>query len=170
MTQNIALIGFMGVGKSAVGRNLAKKLRRRFIDLDRIVEKTAGMKVREIFVRKGEPYFRQLEKQMLAAILQKDKQVISTGGGIIADDENLMLLRDRALLVALTASVDVLLARAGNGSKRPLLKGANRKERVEELLMQRQSRYAQAHVTIDTTELTLDQVVDKIMRLIESEY
>jgi shikimate kinase len=170
MTQNIALIGFMAVGKSAVGRNLAKKLRRRFVDLDRLIEKTAGMKVREIFVRKGEPYFRQLEKQMLAAILQKDKQVISTGGGIIADDENLMLLRDRALLVALTASVDVLLARAGNGSKRPLLKGANRKERVEELLMQRQSRYAQAHVTIDTTELTLDQVVDKIMRLIESEY
>lgn len=170
MTQNIALIGFMAVGKSAVGRNLAKKLRRRFVDLDRLIEKTAGMKVREIFVRKGEPYFRQLEKQMLTAILQKDKQVISTGGGIIADDENLMLLRDRALLVALTASVDVLLARAGNGSKRPLLKGANRKERVEELLMQRQSRYAQAHVTIDTTELTLDQVVDKIMRLIESEY
>jgi shikimate kinase len=170
MTQNIALIGFMAVGKSAVGRNLAKKLRRRFVDLDRLIEKTAGMKVREIFVRKGEPYFRQLEKQMLAAILQKDNQVISTGGGIIADDENLMLLRDRALLVALTASVDVLLARAGNGSKRPLLKGANRKERVEELLMQRQSRYAQAHVIIDTTELTLDQVVDKIMRLIESEY
>ena len=169
MTQNIALIGFMGVGKSAVGRNLAKKLRRRFIDLDRIVEKTAGMNVREIFLRKGEPFFRQLEKQVLAAILQKDRQVISTGGGVITDDENLMLLRERALLVALTASVDVLLARAGNGSKRPLLEGANRKERVEELLIQRQGRYARAHVTIDTTELTLDQVVDKIMQIIESQ-
>jgi shikimate kinase len=168
MTRNIALIGFMAVGKSAVGRRLAKKLRRRFVDLDRLIEKRAGMKVREIFVQKGEPYFRQLEKQTLATVLKNDRQVISTGGGVIMDDENLALLRDKALLIGLTASIDVLLARAGNGSKRPLLKGANRKERVEELLTQRQSRYAQGHVTIDTTKLTLDQVVGKIIHFIES--
>lgn len=168
MTQNIALIGFMAVGKSAVGHRLAKKLRRRFVDLDRLIEKSTGMKVHEIFVQKGEPYFRQLEKQTLATVLQNDGQVISTGGGVIMNDENLTLLRDKALLVGLTASIDVLLARAGNGSKRPLLKGANRKERVEELLTQRQSRYAQAHITIDTNELTTDQVVEKIIRYIES--
>jgi len=168
LTQNIALIGFMAVGKSAVGRNLAKKLRRRFVDLDRLIEKTVGMKVQEIFVRKGEPYFRQLEKQTLATILQKKGQVIATGGGIIMDEENLTLLRERTLLIGLTASVDVLLSRAGNGSKRPLLKGANRKERIAELLMQRESRYAQADVTIDTSELTLDQVVEKIIQFIAS--
>jgi len=84
------------------------------------------------------------------------------------DEENLTLLRDRTLLIGLTASVDVLLSRAGNGSKRPLLKGANRKERIAELLMQRESRYAQADVTIDTSELTLDQVVEKIIQFIES--
>lgn len=168
MTQNIALIGFMAVGKSVVGRNLAKKLRRRFVDLDRLIEKTAGMKVRDIFIQKGEPYFRKLEKQMLAAVLQDEGQVIATGGGIIMDDDSLMLLRDRALLVGLTASVDTLLTRAGNSSKRPLLKGTNRQERVEQLLQQRQSRYAQAHVTIDTTELNLDQVVERIINFIES--
>jgi shikimate kinase len=167
MTQNIALIGFMAVGKSAVGRNLAKRLRRRFVDLDRVIEKTAGMKISEIFAQKGEPYFRQLEKKTLAKILQGEEQVIATGGGVIIDDDNLMLLRDRALVIGLTASVDVLLTRAGS-SKRPLLKEVNRKERVEELLMQRGSRYAQAHITIDTSELTVDQVVEKIIQFIAS--
>ncbi|HEY2919937.1 MAG TPA: shikimate kinase [Candidatus Binatia bacterium] len=157
----------MAVGKSAVGRNLAKRLRRRFVDLDRVIEKTAGMKISEIFAQKGEPYFRQLEKKTLAKILQGEEQVIATGGGVIIDDDNLMLLRDRALVIGLTASVDVLLTRAGS-SKRPLLKEVNRKERVEELLMQRGSRYAQAHITIDTSELTVDQVVEKIIQFIAS--
>jgi shikimate kinase len=165
-TQNVALIGFMAVGKSAVGRSLAKKLRLRFVDLDQVIEKTAGMKISEIFVQKGEPYFRQLEKKTLAKVLQGEQQVIATGGGVIMDDDSLMLLRDRALLIGLTASVDVLLTRAGSSSKRPLLKEANRKEQVEELLTQRQNRYAQAHVTIDTSELTVAQVVEKIVRFI----
>jgi shikimate kinase len=165
-TQNVALIGFMAVGKSAVGRSLAKKLRLRFVDLDQVIEKTAGMKISEIFVQKGEPYFRQLEKKTLAKVLQGEQQVIATGGGVIMDDDSLMLLRDRALLIGLTASVDVLLTRAGVSSKRPLLKEANRKEQVEELLTQRQNRYAQAHVTIDTSELTVAQVVEKIVRFI----
>jgi shikimate kinase len=161
--QNIALIGFMAVGKSAVGRNLAKKLRRRFVDLDRSIEKTAGMKVKEIFAVKGEPYFRELENQTLAEILKKDGQVIATGGGVVTDDDNLALLRERTTLIGLTASIDTLLARAGNGAKRPLLKGANRRERVAELMQQRESKYAQAHFTVDTSELTLEQVVDQIV-------
>jgi shikimate kinase len=168
LIQNIALVGFMAVGKSAVGRNLARKLHRRFIDLDRLIEKTEGMKVGEIFAQKGEPYFRQLEKHTLGEVLQKEGQIIATGGGIVMDAENLSMLRQKALLIGLTASVDVLLSRAGNGSKRPLLTRANRKARVEELLGQRASRYAQAHVSIDTSELTTDQVVEKIIRYIES--
>jgi shikimate kinase len=165
-TQNIALIGFMAVGKSAVGRNLAKKLRCRFVDLDRLIEKTAGMRISEIFAQKGEAFFRQLEKQTLAKILQQEQQVIATGGGVIMDDDSLKLLRDRALLIGLTASVDVLLSRAGNSSKRPLLNDGNRRERVVELLAQREGRYAQARMTIDTTDLTVDQVVEKIIEFI----
>lgn len=168
MTQNVALIGFMAVGKSAVGRNLARKLRFRFVDLDRLIEKNEGLKVREIFAQKGEPYFRQLEKQMLADTLERGGQVIATGGGAIMDEENLTLLRERALIVGLTASVDVLLARAGIGSKRPLLGGADRKERIEELLKQRESRYAQASVMIDTSDLTINQVVEKVIQILGS--
>jgi len=167
--KNIALIGFMAVGKSAVGRNIAKRLRRRFVDLDRQIEKAAGMKVRDIFEQKGEDYFRQCEKQTLAQLLTEQGQVIATGGGVVLDDDNLALLREKTLLVCLSASTDAILRRVGNGATRPLLKGPNRRERIEELVQARQERYAQAHVTIDTDQLTLNQVVDKIMAMVQSD-
>lgn len=167
--RNIALIGFMAVGKSAVGRNLAKKLHRRFVDLDRLVEKAEGMKVREIFAQKGEPYFRQAEKRALKEVLQQSGQVIATGGGIVMDDENLTLLREQTLLVGLTASIETLLGRVGKNSKRPLLKGGELRGRMEELLQQRQSRYDQAHLTFDTSKLGIDQVVEKIVQTVNAE-
>ena len=164
--ENIALIGFMAVGKSAIGRTLAKKLRRRFVDLDAVIEKSEGMKVRDIFTKKGESYFRQLEKQVLEEVLSRDGQVIATGGGAVMDDDNLRLLRERALLVGLTASIDVLLARAGNAAKRPLLAGIDRRERIETLLRERESRYAQARALIDTSDLSVDQAAEKIVQLL----
>jgi len=169
LQKNIALIGFMAVGKSAIGRSLATKLRRRFVDLDRVIERVEGSKVREIFERKGEAYFRQLEKQALEEVFQAENQVIATGGGVVLDDENLKLLREKALLIGLSAEVDVLLARAGVGIKRPLLQGGNRRERVEDLLRQRAPRYAQAHIMIDTSHLTVDQVVKNIIGILAAE-
>jgi shikimate kinase len=167
--QNIALTGFMAVGKSAIGRHLARRLKRRFVDLDRVIEKTAGLKVRQIFNQTGEPGFRKLEKEALALVLGEERQVIATGGGVVMDDENLRLLLEKTLLICLTASTEVLLKRAGNGAKRPLLKGTSRKERIQELLQQREKKYALAHSSIDTTELTVDQVVDKIIELLNRE-
>jgi len=158
----------MAVGKSAVGRNLAKRLRRRFVDLDRVIEKRAGLKVRDIFELKGEPYFRALEKQTLADLLQQPGHVIATGGGVVMDDENLRLLREKTLLVCLIASTDTILARVGNGTKRPLLKGPDRRERIEELLKVRADRYAHAHATVDTSGLTLEQVVDRIVAAVDN--
>jgi len=158
----------MAVGKSAVGRNLAKRLRRRFIDLDRLIEKAEGMKVREIFAQKGEPYFRQAEKQVLREVLRQSGQVIATGGGIVMDEENLTLLREQTLLVGLSASTEALLRRLGKISKRPLLKGGDLRARVEELIKERENRYAQAHVTFDTSELGIDQVVEKIVQTVSA--
>jgi shikimate kinase len=157
----------MATGKSAVGRNLARKLHRRFVDLDALIEKAEGRKVREIFAQEGESYFRRIEKQVLNEVLNDEGQVIATGGGVILDDENLNLLRQKTLLIGLTASIDVLVGRVGKSSKRPLLKGADMRSRVEELLKQRQSRYAQADVVIDTSDLTIDQVVEKLIDVIE---
>ena len=153
----------MAVGKSAVGRHLAKRLQRRFVDLDRLIERAEGKKIAEIFAHQGEAYFRQLEKRTLADVLRKNGQVISTGGGIVMDDENLALLKGETTLIGLKASTATLLSRVGNGSKRPLLKGADRRKRVEELLRQRESRYAEADFIIDTDHLTLVQVVDRII-------
>ena len=159
----------MATGKSAVGRNLARKLHRRFVDLDALIEKAEGRKVREIFAEKGESYFRRLEKQTLEQILSQQGQIIATGGGIILDEDNLTLLRQKSLLIGLTASTDVLVGRVGRNSKRPLLKGTDVRARIEELLQQRQSRYAQADISIDTSGLTINQVVEKILDIIRSE-
>ena len=125
--------------------------------------------MREIFAEKGESYFRRLEKQTLEQILSQQGQIIATGGGIILDEDNLTLLRQKSLLIGLTASTDVLVGRVGRNSKRPLLKGADVRARIEELLQQRQSRYAQADVSIDTSGLTINQVVEKILDIIRSE-
>ena len=167
--QTIAITGFMAVGKSAVGRTLARRLKRQFVDLDKMIEKTEGMKVKDIFAQKGESYFREREKQALAEVLKQESQVIATGGGAIIDEENLGLLREKTLLVCLTASPEALLKRIGAGSKRPLLKDADRKNRIEELLRLREGKYAQAHLSIDTTDLTINQVAERIIEMAKLE-
>jgi shikimate kinase len=166
--KNIALTGFMAVGKTVVGRKLALRLAWRFVDLDRAIEEAEGLKVQEIFRRKGEAHFRRLEKQKLREILLHDRQVIATGGGALMDDENLSLLKEKALLVCLTAKPETLLKRAGSGTKRPLLDVADREARVKELLSRREASYAQAHASIETDGVPVDDLVERIMKLIES--
>lgn len=163
--RNIALTGFMAVGKSAVGRNVARRLGRRFVDLDKVIEKREGIKVRDIFRRNGESYFRRAEKQALKAVLFEDDQVIATGGGVVMDEENLQLLREKSFLVCLTAAPEVLLRRAGNSRQRPLLEGGDRAQQIRRLLAQRRAAYAQAHVVVDTSDLTVEQVAEKIIVL-----
>jgi shikimate kinase len=167
--RNIALTGFMAVGKSAVARRLARRLKRPFIDLDRAIAKAEGLTVREIFERKGEPYFRALEKRMLQEALSEDGQVIATGGGAVVDAENLRLLKERSVLICLTAPPETLLSRSGSGKGRPLLGGQDRRRRIAELLRQREASYAQAHSHIDTARLTVDEVVEKILAFLKSE-
>ena len=153
----------MAVGKSAVGRTLARKLGRRFVDLDKIIEKSEGMQINDIFRRKGESYFRLAEKQALTEVLFQGEQVIATGGGVVIDEENLRLLREKSFLVCLTAAPEVLLRRAEKSRRRPLLEGGDRARRIRQLLAQRERNYAQAHVAVDTSDLTVEQVVEKII-------
>lgn len=167
--KNIALTGFMAVGKSVVGRRLARRLNRRFVDLDRAIEEAEGMKVEEIFSRKGESYFRAVEKRRLREVLGREGQVIATGGGAVVDAENLELLKEKSFLVCLTAAPPVLLRRSGRGKGRPLLSGEDTGRRVEELLRERENCYAQAHVQVDTTTLSVDEVVDKILEALKAE-
>lgn len=164
--RNIALTGFMAVGKSVVGKKLAQRLNRRFMDLDQAIEEKEKMTVSDIFNRKGEDYFRAMEKQALSEVLRENGQVIATGGGAVLDKENLDLLKERTLLICLTASPATLLRRSSSGKERPLLKGDDRERRVEELLRRREKSYAQAHLSIDTGSLSVDEVVEKIIEAI----
>ncbi len=164
--RNIALTGFMAVGKSVVGRKLARRLGWRLVDVDRAIEEEQVLKVQQIFEREGEAYFRKLEKRKLGEILSEENQVIATGGGAVVDEENLRLLKQKSFLVCLMASPETLLRRSGSGQDRPLLEGGDRRERIEELLSRRTDRYAQAHLCIDTEARTVDQVVEEILKMI----
>jgi shikimate kinase len=155
----------MAVGKSAVGRKLAQRLKRQFVDLDKVIEKSEGIKVTEIFENKGEPYFRQLETKALARLLRENGQVISTGGGVVLSEDNLRLLQNRSLIVCLKADIQTIVRRAGSRKQRPLLIGTDKTQRINELLEQRQKYYANADIEIDTSYLTVDEVVEKIIAL-----
>lgn len=157
----------MATGKSAVGRKLARRLRRPFVDLDRVIEESEGMRVSEIFARRGEAYFREAERRALAEVLSRDGQVIATGGGAVMDPGNLALLRERSVLVCLTASPEVLLRRLGKAEDRPLLSGPDRESRMAELLKQREDAYRRAELCVDTSDLTVDEVVAEIVRCLE---
>lgn len=158
----------MAVGKSAVGRTLARRLGRRFVDLDKMIERSEGMRIKNIFKRKGETYFRRAEKQALAEVLVQEGQVIATGGGVVIDEENLQLLREKSFVVCLTAAPDVLLRRAEKSRQRPLLEDGDQAQRIGELLAQREKNYAEAHVVVDTSELTVEQVVEKILEQLKA--
>ncbi|NIO06768.1 MAG: AAA family ATPase [Deltaproteobacteria bacterium] len=167
LKKNIAITGFMAVGKSAVGRKLAKRLKRPFVDLDLAIERREGKPVAEIFALKGEAYFRQVEKETLREVLKLQEQVIATGGGAVMDEENLRLLKSRALLICLTASPERLLKRSGRKPNRPLLEKPDRLKRIEELLGRRQQVYREAHISVDTDQLPVPRVVDEIIKALD---
>ncbi len=168
---NIILIGFMGTGKSSVGRELGKRLQRRHLDTDAIIEEMAGMRIPDIFASRGEEAFRDLETEAARRVSQCGGCVVSTGGGIMGRDENVELLRQGGVLICLTARPEVILARTAPWEGRPMLKTApNPKAAIETLLAERNPRYALADWTLDSSDLTKHQVVNKICAVLPSLY
>lgn len=166
----MVLTGFMGTGKTAVGRRLAARLGRELIDTDERIERSAGRSVREIFATEGEASFRERERQVVREIAASSPDaVVSTGGGTLLDDDNFAALREGSLLVCLTASPRTLARRLrGTVADRPLLQGpASLSERITELLEARAQRYARVPFQIDTSSLTVEQVVDAIVAELE---
>ena len=163
---NIALTGFMAAGKTVVSRRLARVLGWSFVDLDAVIEADEGLAVREIFSSRGERYFREREKAALGQVLDGSEQVIALGGGAVVDPDNLRLLKERSLLIWLKVSPQTVLGRTGETNDRPLLQGPDRLKRIEELSAERESIYAEADFTVDTDELTVDQVVQRIQQQI----
>ncbi|MBI2885040.1 MAG: shikimate kinase [Candidatus Omnitrophica bacterium] len=160
---NITLIGFMGTGKTTVGKRLAQRLGWAFVDLDAEIEARTGRSVADIFAQHGEPVFRRLEQRWVRRVARGEGQVIATGGGAFLDPENRRLLKSGGPVICLTASPAVILQRVKPAlSKRPLLAGAPPLARIQQLLAQRAASYDKADWTIDTTRLSPEQVAEQV--------
>jgi shikimate kinase len=160
---SIVLIGFMGSGKTAVGRKLAERLGREFIDLDAVIERQAGITISEIFCRYGEPYFRKLEKEAVASVSSHRDVVLAAGGGAVLDQDNVGRLKSMGPVVHLMARPEVIARRIREYHHRPLLEVDNRRSRIEDLLDVRLPFYAVADMDIDTSDLAVEEVTERIL-------
>ena len=163
----IVLVGFMGSGKSSVGRKLARRFGAPFVDVDAWIESSAGCRIRDLFAREGEPAFREREKAALREVLSVKGCVIATGGGAFADEENRVLLRSYAPVVYLDTAVETLLERLAADHGRPLLRGEDREEVVRALLSRRVPGYRTADVTVRTDGRTVEEVAGQVADWIE---
>ncbi len=162
MFPGVVLVGFMGSGKSSVGRELARRFGAPFVDVDERIESAAGSPIRDLFNREGEPAFREREKAALREALSVKGRVIATGGGAFSDEENRVLLRAYAPVVYLEAAVETLLERLAGDLGRPLLRGGDREEVVRELLSRRIPGYRTADVTVRTDGRTVGDVAAQV--------
>ena len=161
--RNLALIGFMGTGKSTVGRIAAQWLKFAFVDTDAWVEARAGQTIPAIFAQEGEAAFRAYERQVVAQLAAERDTVIATGGGLGADPDNLASLRTHALVVCLWAPPEVIYERVRHLTHRPLLQVADPAARIRELLAQRTPVYKQADVLLNTATRRSGEVVRQVV-------
>jgi len=147
----VALTGFMGVGKTRIGRELARELMLHFVDLDRLIERETGLAIPDIFRYLGEDYFRKLEREAVRELVEKDYLVVSLGGGTFVDAENRRRLLARGPVVALWARPETILERVRRRpGKRPLLEGGDPLERIRRLLEEREALYREAPIHVES--------------------
>jgi len=174
--QHLILTGFMGSGKSSVGRELATLLQRPFIDLDKYIEKQTGLSITEIFTREGETSFRRLEQQALKTVLTYPPLVLATGGGTIINEDNRRLMQNHGYIIFLDASRDTIVKRTAASSSRPLLLSEEktradksfRQQKIKDLLKQRRPFYEICHLKILTDNLSVNQVARRILQRLPS--
>jgi len=156
----------MGAGKSAVAQKLADLLKRKLVSTDEMIVQREGMAINDIFKDSGEPYFRKVEKAVVAEVSQNENLVIDCGGGVVLDPDNVAHLRKNGMVFYLSASAEVIYQRIKDHGHRPLLKVDDPKQKIQELLNSRQPQYrTAAHHTIDTSNKTIEQVVNEIQSL-----
>ena len=160
---NLVLIGFMGSGKSSVGRLAAKALGFEFVDTDQEIVERAGKPISEIFAEEGESAFRAMETDVIGSLAPRQRCVISTGGGAVLAAKNRTLLRNLGFVVCLTASDDVLFERVSRNTKRPLLQTENPRETIAALILDRNVLYSEtAHWTLDTSTMPLHEAAAEL--------
>ena len=162
--RSLILTGFMGSGKSSVGKIVAEQLGRQFVDLDAEIVTVSGCSINEIFARDGEQEFRTLESSRLEQILSAGEgSVIATGGGAVIAVQNRMLMRSRGVIINLKVTLDQVLARLKGCSDRPLLAGEDAAKRATALMNEREQFYADADIRIDTDGKSVEDVAAEIL-------
>lgn len=166
MKDNVILTGFMGTGKTSLGKLLATKLGRPFVDIDKKIESEQKISIPKIFEQFGEEYFRELEKSAVKELSERRGLVIATGGGTIKDEENLRLLKSSGVLICLTTEPEEIFNRTARRGERPVLDGGGnqRLETIKRLLAERKQFYDRADYQVDTTEWSPLQIIDDICK------
>jgi shikimate kinase len=167
VNKNIVLTGFMGAGKSTVGRKLAKVLSMDLVDTDDMIESRSGMSIPEIFTKYGEDYFRALEEEVVAEASKLHGHVIVTGGGVVLREINMRNLKKNGVVIYLHAEPDIIYTRIKNQTHRPLLQVEDPLGKIRELLEYRAPFYANNDYTIDTTTLKVEDVVNKALDILK---
>jgi shikimate kinase len=167
-SKNLYLVGFMGVGKSLIGRRAAKELGLRFIDSDAAIEKAVGCTVAEIFEKEGEPLFREYERAFVESGHPQSGCLVACGGGLVVQPGMGAQLRERGVVISLFASPETILERTGRNNKRPLLNVPNREQRVRELLKEREPAYLSAGIAISVDDRSSNSVLEHVCRIYRS--
>lgn len=165
MPNNIFLVGPMGAGKTSIGKRLSKRLKRDFLDSDRVLEERTGVTITTIFELEGEDGFRQRETKILRELIKTNDAVIATGGGIVVCETNRPLLKTNGTIVYLQASVDTQLKRTRHDKKRPLLQTNNRRDKLLALAKKRNPIYEElADIIIHTDSQSISNSISQIVR------
>ncbi len=171
LTGNFFLVGPMGAGKTTVGKQLALQLGKTFYDSDHVIVERTGVAVTTIFEVEGEHGFRGREAEAIEHLTQMDNIVLATGGGAILNEANRQALRDRGTVIYLRASVDAILKRTRYDKSRPLLQTSNPRERLNDLMTQRDHLYQEvAHIVIDANGPTIHALMQKLMQSIQAHH
>ncbi len=167
-TRTVALVGLMGAGKSTVGRRLANKLGRPFVDSDDEIEKAAGLSVSDIFALHGEEEFRRVERKVLQRLLDGPPQVLATGGGAYLNDVTRDLMRKHAITIWLNADLETLWKRVSRRNHRPLLRRPDAKEVLSNLFDERRPIYELADLTVPSVDGPHSKTVTSIIKALET--
>ncbi len=163
MKKIIALIGLMGVGKSTLGAKLADNLGYYFIDTDQEIEDREKKLISEIFSEKGEPYFRQIEKNLIKEIVSRDENIVlSLGGGSYINDESRKIIRENCHVFWIYAPIDVIMHRVGNKNNRPLLNNSDKRKVLDNLALKRYPIYKECDLKFDTNAESHETIINKI--------
>ncbi len=165
-TPNIVLVGFMGTGKTSVGKRLATQLRMRYVDTDDIIERDSGRRISNIFEEDGEAAFRELETEAVLKVSKWHNSVISTGGGVVLKEANMIALKQNGVVFCLTATPEEIYQRVGHQTHRPLLQTPDPLAKIRSMLAERRPYYEQADYMVRTTGRSFSEIILHIKRML----